>query len=107
MSERSSRRVGKAGGCFLLLSIGAFLGAGQAAYTVLKNWNPTKMECTDYFRERPNVEWLHLENCSLNLLEVSYRKIPTSASGFRVDEVYIRAYLYASVTALSRAHRNH
>jgi hypothetical protein len=60
-------------GC-LGVGLAVFLlwSGGQGAYTAITNWNPTRMSCQDYLRQRPDAEWLQLERCAVNLIEGSY-----------------------------------
>lgn len=73
----------------MLIALSALLAGSQGAYTVVKNWSPTSMDCAEYLRERPNKEWLHLENCSLNFMESTYNKTITSRTSFSFNQVYV------------------
>ncbi len=72
-------------GCLGLIVVVALLwGGGQGIYTALKNRNPLVISVEDYLAQRPQAEWVTLQNAERNLLESAY-----SEKYGKIKEVFI------------------
>lgn len=70
-------------GCLLMIGL-LFLG-GKGCYEALKNRSPHEMTCAEANTTAPTAQWLHLKDCSINVLGASYK----TRNDKPTDEIYI------------------
>jgi hypothetical protein len=77
--------VGRFGCLLILVMLGLFIAGGQGCYEAVRNRAPHEMTCADADKGLPEAQWLHLKDCTLNVLGAAYQ----TRNGKPTNEIYI------------------
>lgn len=62
-------------GCLAFIAgLALIWGGGQGVYTAITNRQPTEISYEEFLKNRPDAEWLHLKNCTLDIPDSAYPK---------------------------------